>query len=200
MKLDTPPHTQLYHISEVPSGSALSHGLIAHFIPCTLSYKSFSTLALSGHTVPVPGGGYRQTVVVVDGDLLPDTDLPHRQQGHHQAEPGVVHPPPPGVGPEGVVGLVGQSGAVLVRPPHVVRDVQVQTRVEVDLVVGPLVLETGAAPRPVEDGDQVPGREVGPGEETLPGRLGGGEPHLHPLVLQAVRLQGSAGDPVLCNQ
>ena len=35
----------------------------------------------------------------------------------------MIQPAPPGVGTEGVVGLVGQRGAVLVSPPHVLRDV-----------------------------------------------------------------------------
>ena len=104
--------------------------------------------------------------------------------------PGVIQPAPPGVGSEGVVCLMSQRGAVLVSPPHVLRDVQVQRRVEVHLVVRPLVLTAGARPRPVEDGDQVSLGELSPGEQSLPASLGGGEPHLHPVVLQAVRLQG----------
>ena len=92
---------------------------------------------------------------------------------------------------------MGQRGAVLVSPPHVLRDVQVQAGVEVDLVVRPLVLAAGAGPGPVQDGDQVALGEASPGEESLPGRLGGGEPHLHPPVLQTVRLQGGERYPVL---
>ena len=109
----------------------------------------------------------------------------------------MVQPAPPGVGTEGVVGLVRQRGAVLVSPPHVLRDVQVQAGVEVDLVVRPLVLAAGAGPGPVQDGDQVALGEASPGEESLPGRLGGGEPYLHPPVLQTVRLQGGERYPVL---
>ena len=109
----------------------------------------------------------------------------------------MIQPAPPGVGTEGVVGLVGQRGAVLVSPPHVLRDVQVQRRVEVHLVVRPLVLAAGAGPRPVQDGDQVSRAEVFPGEQSLPSPLGGGESHLHPLVLQTVRLQGGQRYPVL---
>ena len=51
-----------------------------------------------------------------------------------QVSPGMFHPAPPRVGREGVVGLVSQSGAVLVCPPHPLRYVQVQPRVEVHLV------------------------------------------------------------------
>ena len=97
--------------------------------------------------------------------------------------PGVVQPAPPGVGTEGVVGLVSQRGAVLICPPHVLRDVQVQRRVEVHLVVGPLVLAAGAGPRSVQDGDQVSLGELPPGEQSLPASLSGGQPHLHPAVL-----------------
>ena len=95
----------------------------------------------------------------------------------------MVQPAPPGVGTEGVVGLVSQRGAVLVCPPHVLRDVQVQRRVEVHLVVGPLVLAAGAGPRSVQDGDQVSLGELPPGEQSLPASLSGGQPHLHPAVL-----------------
>ena len=38
-------------------------------------------------TVFVPLGGHGQTVVVVDGDLLPNTDRSHGHQGHHQPKP-----------------------------------------------------------------------------------------------------------------
>ena len=99
----------------------------------------------------------------------------------------MIQSPPPSVGTEGVVSLVSQRSAVLVSPPHVLRYVQVQRRVEVHLVVRPLVLTAGAGPRPVQDGDQVARAEPCPGEQSLPGRQG--RSHLHPGVFQAVRLQ-----------
>ena len=111
--------------------------------------------------------------------------------------PGVIQPAPPGVGSEGVVCLMSQRGAVLVSPPHVLRYVEVQGGAEVHLVVRPLVLAVGAGPGPVEDGDQVALGELSPGEQSLPSRVGGGEPHLHPPVLQTVRLQGGERYPVL---
>ena len=111
--------------------------------------------------------------------------------------PGVIQPAPPGVGSEGVVCLMSQRGAVLVSPPHVLRYVEVQGGAEVDLVVRPLVLTAGTGPGPVQDRDQVSRGEASPGEQSLPSRVGGGEPHLHPPVLQTVGLQRGQRYPVL---
>ena len=72
------------------------------------------------------------------------------------ASPGVLHAAPPSVGGEGVVGLVGEGGAVLVQPPHVTGDVQVKLGAEVDLVVRPLLVQAGHHPGAIQDGHQVP--------------------------------------------
>ena len=88
------------------------------------------------------------------------------------ASPGVLHAAPPSVGGEGVVGLVGEGGTVLVQPPHVTGDVQVKLGTEVDLqqtiswvqstqsvvdlVVRPLLVQAGHHPGAIQDGHQVP--------------------------------------------
>ena len=64
----------------------------------------------------IPLWCYCYWILVVHGQLLPHLDTLGGQDGDHPTKPWMVHPPPSGVGSEGMVSLMSQGGTVLVKP------------------------------------------------------------------------------------
>ena len=66
--------------------------------------------------VLVPLRCYCDRILVVDGQLLPHLDGLDGDDGDHHTKPWMVQSAPPGVGCEGMVCLMSQGSAVLVKP------------------------------------------------------------------------------------
>ena len=64
----------------------------------------------------VPLRCYGHWIFVVDGQLLPHLDGLDGDDGDHHTKPWMVQPAPPCVGCEGMVCLMSQGSAVLVKP------------------------------------------------------------------------------------